>query len=127
MSELYQLEHASCKSEFWPTETVRLYANEDGIERGYRYQDLLIGSCTCGEDIFAYVGLNEKKKPIQKHPISKKHQKVWAVRKQTEFVRRRQSHLDPQKYSKDRQQTVNGSVFDKRSGKYFFKDAIGVR
>jgi len=127
MSEMYQLEHASCKTEFWPTETVRLYANEDGIERGYRYQDLLIGNCECGEDIFAYVGIDEFKKPIQKHHIGKKQHGTWALRKQTEKVKTRSSRLDPSKYSKDRQETVNGCVYDRRSGKYFFKDAIGVR
>ncbi len=129
MAEIeYKLEHASCKSSFWPTETVRLYANEDGIERGYRYQDFMLGPCPCCfADVAAYIGVDEFKRPIRRHPISKKEIGAWAVRKQTEFTSRRQSKLNPKKYSLERQETVNGSVLDKRSGKYFFKDAIAVR
>lgn len=134
MSEIeYKLTH-KCGAAFYPAETIRLYANEDGVKKGYRYQDLMIGPCRCGEEVFAYIGVDDLFEPIRYEAISHKKHKEWAVRKESNRVVLVKQKLrapgtfrpDDLGESKLKMNTVTGTQFDKNSGKWRFKENISV-
>lgn len=108
-----------------PESVTFLYAHDDATRKGYRYVDLMIGSF-CGDDIFAYIGINDLHEDCGYEPISKKKHADWIARLETNRVKAHKLKLDPRFYSDVPSLTVTGSVYDQRSGKYFFRQLIPV-
>lgn len=118
MSDLveYKIRH-KCGREFWPDLVYRLHC-EPEHKHNYQYQDLMMGTCApCRDEVFAWVGVDYEGDPVQYEAINHtKHQK-WLDRIATDLLR---------KCDKSACDTVQGSVLDRNSGRYIFRDNIPV-
>lgn len=115
----YKLIHLKrdCQAEFWPAQTHRLIAEEKHSEV-FRYQDLMIGTCPkCRVDVMAWIGIDFLFEPVKKVGINESKHQIWIDRFDTDLVRPHDKHAS---------NTVTGTVKDKNSGMYLFRNNIPV-
>lgn len=115
----YMLTHfkRDCGMEFAPTETDRL-TSEPQYAEVYKYQDLLRGVCPhCKVDVAGWIGINFLLETVKYHSINEKKIQTWINRFDTDLVR---------PHYKNASSTVCGTVKDKNSGKWRFKETISV-
>jgi len=133
---LYWLYHTKCGIDFLPTQQVRLNTDENGVERGYLYQDLMMGECPqCQVSVFAYVGVNHVNEPVRYEAIGKKEHDEWMGRIETCSLVKPKPKLRPPGTngpddlgeSKVERGTVCGTPYHNKAGTYLHQEMIPVR
>jgi hypothetical protein len=118
----YKLSH-KCGANFYPDKVERL-PSDTGT---YKHQDLLMGVCKCGQEVFAWIGVNHVGEPEKYFNINHTKHDDWLKRVKTEAVRPIKQNLNPLKYAREEMWTVSGSVRDKHSGRFLYRNNIPIR
>ncbi len=118
----YKLSH-KCGANFYPDKVERL-PSDTGT---YKHQDLLMGVCRCGKEVFAWIGVDYVGIATDYYKINHTKHDSWLERVQTEAIRPIKQSLNPLKYAREEMWTVSGSVRDKNSGRFIFRNNIPIK
>lgn len=123
---LYKL--TCCEMDFPPDSTVRLYPSIRAARKGYKYQDLMIGRCPeCNAVALACVSVDADGDPIGYEVIPRQQHSLWRRHCDVRSIYEGRPKLDKTKHSLKQVDTVSGSIYNQKIGKYIYSDTIRVR